>query len=48
MRGTVPKIAYAGWFTGHTDYRDVLRTFMEGLWPARAGGKGEVPPLRFR
>ena len=42
VRGTVPKIAFAGWFTGHSDYRDVLRTFMEGLQPARAGRKGEV------
>ena len=42
VRGTVPKVAYAGWFTGHSDYRDVLRTFMEGLQPARAGRKGEV------
>ena len=40
--GTVPKIAFAGWFTGHSDYRDVLRTFMEGLQPARAGRKDEV------
>ena len=43
VRGTVPKIAFAGWFTGHSDYRDVLRTFMKGLQPARAGRKGEVP-----
>jgi len=39
VRGTVPKIAYAGWFTGHTDYRDVLRTFMGGLQPARAAAR---------
>ena len=38
VKGTVPKIAFAGWFTSHSDYRDVLRTFMEGLLPARAGG----------
>ena len=43
VRGTAPKIAFAGWFTSHSDYRDVLRTFMKGLQPARAGRKGEVP-----
>ena len=34
VKDTAPKIAFAGWFTGHSDYRDVLRTFLQ---PARAG-----------
>ena len=44
VRGMVPKVAFAGWLTGHSGYRDVLRTCVEeGLQPARTGRQGGVP-----